>query len=920
MERNRGGRPRHPGILTPAEQRVLEELRKGGTNAEIAVRLGLSPETVKSHIASMLSKLYLADRRQLAAWSPEAERTPSRLRAVLAVPAGLASLGRAAPWLGGGLAGAIAVAIVVAVLIVVLDTDEDLQPGPGREATSNTESVSRATTPPAPPPTASPTPAATPQTTPAPTLAATRTVEPAPAAPVSTSEPESTATRTPVAAATPQTAPTPEVTATPETAPAPTPEPTATPLSEPTATPTPATTPEPAATPSPAPTGTSEEDEYFAFHDRLDELAWVVDGTTDSEARALDSLRRLSGSDVELATSVLGFAWVEDGITWRDANTLINMQVTAGFDVPVARELLGYPWVHDGITRAEDLAILSVRELVRDNLPLAREVVGQPFLELPFLQRDEYALNSLQRMSIPGYAQGPALLARITSAPWFADGVDDDDAALLHALGNNSDAYRDALLEEHHVQATSITLPLAGAVGLAVVRHTPFPADDDMLATLVEAVTLLEEFMGVPFPVGDVTLLLVEPEFWTPSSRGQLSRFTQGSGPEPSYTRSIVVAENPEGGPPVGTIYHELGHYYDAAGPRWLHEGTAEFLEAYLHSRTGGAQIEERLPHAEAASTCSASTIWEHVNPYRGGICDYCLGEQFLLGMYQALGGDAVAAALGDLHLAARFFESPNHDSIYYAFLSNAPPGREEAFKAAFRRYHGGPFVDRTVTDTPERSALVALYNATNGDDWTINRNWLSDAPLGAWHGVSTNSTGQVTRLILVRHGLVGELPSALGRLPNLVYLDLSENELTGPLPPQLGRLTNLVQLRLQANQLEGEIPAELGNLAKLEQLMLFGSQLSGRLPPELGRLTNLRTLWVGGNQLGGTIPPELGRLASLTSLSIYGNDFSGCIAPELPDLWVSETRLPRCGAEGDATSTTDPTLTPTSDTTPEPH
>ncbi len=36
MERDRGGRPRYPGVIIPAEQRVLEELRKGGTNAEIA--------------------------------------------------------------------------------------------------------------------------------------------------------------------------------------------------------------------------------------------------------------------------------------------------------------------------------------------------------------------------------------------------------------------------------------------------------------------------------------------------------------------------------------------------------------------------------------------------------------------------------------------------------------------------------------------------------------------------------------------------------------------------------------------------------------------------------------------------------------------------------------------------------------------
>ena len=117
------GRPPYPDVLTPAEQRVLDELRKGGTNAEIAVRLGRSVETVRTHIASMLAKLDLADRDQLATWRPEGDR-----RRRLAIPAVLASLGRPALWVGGGLAAAIAMATLVALLVAALGSDDD--PGP----------------------------------------------------------------------------------------------------------------------------------------------------------------------------------------------------------------------------------------------------------------------------------------------------------------------------------------------------------------------------------------------------------------------------------------------------------------------------------------------------------------------------------------------------------------------------------------------------------------------------------------------------------------------------------------------------------------------------------------------------------------------------------------------------------------------
>lgn len=44
------GRPPYPGLLTPVEARVLEKVREGLTNAQIAGALDLSPDTVKSQV------------------------------------------------------------------------------------------------------------------------------------------------------------------------------------------------------------------------------------------------------------------------------------------------------------------------------------------------------------------------------------------------------------------------------------------------------------------------------------------------------------------------------------------------------------------------------------------------------------------------------------------------------------------------------------------------------------------------------------------------------------------------------------------------------------------------------------------------------------------------------------------------------
>lgn len=125
MERNRGGRPRHPDVLTPAEWRVLEELRKGGTNAEIAVRLGVSPDAVKYHISNMLGQLGLLDRHELGAWQPATTR--DRFRALLATPVSLALFGRPLWWAG---AGAVALAGIAVVAILLVIPQGNGEPGP----------------------------------------------------------------------------------------------------------------------------------------------------------------------------------------------------------------------------------------------------------------------------------------------------------------------------------------------------------------------------------------------------------------------------------------------------------------------------------------------------------------------------------------------------------------------------------------------------------------------------------------------------------------------------------------------------------------------------------------------------------------------------------------------------------------------
>ena len=191
-----------------------------------------------------------------------------------------------------------------------------------------------------------------------------------------------------------------------------------------------------------------------------------------------------------------------------------------------------------------------------------------------------------------------------------------------------------------------------------------------------------------------------------------------------------------------------------------------------------------------------------------------------------------------------------------------------------------------------DRAALEALYDATDGANWSDSTNWKTSAPLDRWYGVTTDTDGRVTVLALSFNELNGSIPAELGSLENLRDLYLRGNGLSGSIPAELGNLANLQSLLLGGNRLSGSIPAELGGLMNLGLLSLnYNQELSGSIPAELGSLVNLRYLSLWGNQLSGPIPDALGNLANLTYLSLAWNALSGPIPGALGNL-VNLTEL----------------------------
>jgi len=119
--------------------------------------------------------------------------------------------------------------------------------------------------------------------------------------------------------------------------------------------------------------------------------------------------------------------------------------------------------------------------------------------------------------------------------------------------------------------------------------------------------------------------------------------------------------------------------------------------------------------------------------------------------------------------------------------------------------------------------ALQALYDSTDGANWTNNTGWNQVDPilnpssppatcnLETMYGISLDVDGNINAINLSNNNLTGTIPSEIGNLLQLTSLTLDNNNLTGSIPSSFGSLINLTQFDISNNTLTGCYDANLG-------------------------------------------------------------------------------------------------------------
>ena len=184
-----------------------------------------------------------------------------------------------------------------------------------------------------------------------------------------------------------------------------------------------------------------------------------------------------------------------------------------------------------------------------------------------------------------------------------------------------------------------------------------------------------------------------------------------------------------------------------------------------------------------------------------------------------------------------------------------------------------------------ERAALIALYNATNGNSWTNKTNWCSEEPLSEWFGISTNMDGRVTGIELGNNNLVGTIPAALSDLSYLRSLRLQDNNISS-IASGLLPMPSLTDLCLSNTPINA-FPLLLTKGGNLYNLQVGGCNFLDIPDEAFDYLSNLTFLSIGGQDIGASqtveIPSAIGTLQSLTELQMHG--YSGDIPSEIYQL-----------------------------------
>jgi len=336
--------------------------------------------------------------------------------------------------------------------------------------------------------------------------------------------------------------------------------------------------------------------------------------------------------------------------------------------------------------------------------------------DLPF-----YVLGNIAGIGLPTRG-GQRYSDQLRNRAWFADGLTEEEAALIAALPSPHsypEFYGD-LLRTHHTRTRTITTPLTGEIKIWVFKDAPFSARLNWLGPIEDTIRYLEDLLGIPMPTREVIVLVVS---------------AKREGPRPSThgPASGAVSMREER---YDAIHHEVAHYYFTTGPIWFSEGGATFAEIQLRNRLGINSSDLRRARLDHCRNDEGVENLAHYNSHSFGLdrlCAYALGDEFIQTLFDTIGEREVGAALGEISRVAREGRDADmlitEEVIHDIFLEHTPGHLRDQLTAIYNRLHGGPVLPDLPDDhgdSMDTATAAALGEPVTGVlDYRFDRDFF---------------------------------------------------------------------------------------------------------------------------------------------------------------------------------------------------
>nr|XP_017227679.1 PREDICTED: probable LRR receptor-like serine/threonine-protein kinase At3g47570 [Daucus carota subsp. sativus] len=173
-----------------------------------------------------------------------------------------------------------------------------------------------------------------------------------------------------------------------------------------------------------------------------------------------------------------------------------------------------------------------------------------------------------------------------------------------------------------------------------------------------------------------------------------------------------------------------------------------------------------------------------------------------------------------------------------------------------------------------------SLVNCTRLKTLSLDTNGLT----GELPSSIANLSATMENLYMYSNHIRGSIPHGIGKLVNLINLNLGDNFLTGSIPQSIGRLSKLGVLVLSENNIVRAIPTSISNMTRLSYLYIQDNLLQGSIPTPLFNIT-LEELYLSNNHFRGAIPDEIVFMSNCIVLNLSRNLFSGPLPSNIGSL-----------------------------------